>query len=270
MLYCPRKLSRPVDECQKKLSYMIGPTKFLGMDSGGREKKTVRKRSSHQEPRSQKRQKLLPSSSDHKDLLEILKNYEEQAPDSSAEKDSTSVWIWLSVVLDHSTFEKSLMKHDLSMQQQNNVVPLVTRAYEESYMRECMLPEDKPCSLGQFCECNFIDAGHEFVGVSFVMPDLRAGESNMCILCLRKLTQMLFYRMINGGYKPSNLIQLYGNICDVAGEYHSSAMLVMPRHASVHSMPLPVVAHQRSKYQVVVRDGKRHLTQKNVYYEDFP
>jgi hypothetical protein len=249
---------------------MMGPRELQRMNSDSKEKKIVRKRSSQLEPRSQKRQKLLTSSSSHKDLLEILKNYEEKAPDASGESSSTSVWIWLNVILDHSTFEKSLMQHDLSMRQHNNVVPLLTRAYEESFMRECMLPEDKPCSLGQFCECNFIDAGNEFVGVSFVMPDLRAGDSNMCILCLRKLTQMLFYRTINGGYKPSQLIQLYGNICDVAGEYHSSAMLVMPRHGAVQSMPLPVVAHQRSKYQVVIRNGKRHLTQKNVYYEDFP
>jgi hypothetical protein len=175
----------------------------------------------------------------------------------------------LNVVLDHSTFEKSLLQHDLNKKHDHNVVPLVTRAYEESFMRECMLPEDRPCSLGQFCECNFIDREHEFVGVSFVMPDLRSSDNSMCILCLRKLTQMLFYRLVNGGYKTSHLFQIYGNICDVTGEYHNSAMLVMPKHSAVHSMPLPVVAHQRSKYRVVLRDGKRHLTQLNVYFEDF-
>jgi hypothetical protein len=49
-------------------------------------------------------------------------------------------------------------------------------------------------------------------------------------------------------------------------------MLVMPKHSAVHSMqfmPLTVVAHRRSKYRVVLRDGKRHLTQVNVYFEDF-
>ncbi len=58
-------------------------------------------------------------------------------------------------------------------------------------------------------------------------------------------------------------------ICDVSGEYHSSAMLVMPSHGPVHSMPLPVVAHQRNKYYVVLVDGRVRLKQRNVYVEDF-
>ena len=72
---------------------------------------------------------------------------------------------------------------------------------------------------------------------------------------------MLFYRIVNGAYKSSHLAQTYAKICDVPGEYHSSAMLVLPKHSAVHSMPLPVVAHQRNKYCVVLRDGRRHLQQ---------
>ena len=203
------------------------------------------------------------------DLMNILKEYQDKASDVSAESSSTSVWMALNVVLDHQTFANSLLQHDLSKTESQNVVPLVTRAYEESFMRECMRPEDKPCSLGQYCECNFIDGEHSFVGVAFVMPDLRFADNSMCILCLRKLTQMLFYRLVNGGYQTSHVMQIYGNICDVPGEYHSSAMLVMPKQSAVHSMPLPVVAHQRSKYRVVLRGGKRHLEQVNVAFEDF-
>jgi hypothetical protein len=46
-------------------------------------------------------------------------------------------------------------------------------------------------------------------------------------------------------------------------------MLVMPSHGPVHSMPLPVVAHQRNKYYVVLVDGRVRLKQRNVYVEDF-
>ena len=53
----------------------------------------------------------------------------------------------------------------------------------------------------------------------------------------------------------------YAKICDVPGEYHSSAMLVLPKHSAVHRMPLPVVAHQRNKSCVVLRNGRRHLQQ---------
>jgi hypothetical protein len=91
----------------------------------------------------------------------------------------------------------------------------------------------------------------------------------MCILCLRKLTQMLFYRIVNWAYKSLHLAQTYGNICYVPGEYQSSDMLVLPKHCAVHSMPLPVVSHQRNKYKVVLRHGRRHIQQCKVYYEDF-
>ena len=239
------------------------------MSMASMEKKSSRKRAAQVEPRSSKRHRMQASMASPNDLISILKDYQEKAPDTSADSSSTSVWMALNVVLDHTTFGNSLLQHDFSKKQNNNIVPLVPRKYEESYMRECMLPEDRPCTLGQYCECNFIDKEHSFVGVAFVMPDLRSNDNSICILCLRKLTQMLFYRLVNGGYQTSNLIQIYGNICDVPGEYHSSAMLVMPKHSAVHSMPLPVVAHQRSKYRVVLRDGKRHLEQVNVSFEDF-
>jgi hypothetical protein len=81
-------------------------------------------------------------------------------------------------------------------------------------MRECVHEHDKPCSMGQYCECNFIDQEHAFVGVAFVMPELNSDETGMCILCLRKLTQLLFYRVQKAGFTSSQLIQTYGNICD--------------------------------------------------------
>jgi hypothetical protein len=46
-------------------------------------------------------------------------------------------------------------------------------------------------------------------------------------------------------------------------------MLIMPPNGPVHSMPMPVVAHQRNKYYVVNERGCRRLMQRNVYVEDF-
>ena len=230
--------------------------------------KVTRKRRPKADTRQSKRSKVVEHSAQN-EIDIILKGYQDKAQDVSPDSSATSVWLALNVVLDHSSFQKSLLQHDISTKHEDNIVPLVTRVYEESFMRECIFEEDKPCSLGQYCECNFIDSEHSFVGVSFVMPDLQSMENTMCILCLRKLTQMLFYRIVNGAYKSSHLAQTYGNICDVPGEYHSSAMLVLPKQCAVHSMPLPVVAHQRNKYKVVLRDGRRHIQQCRVYYEDF-
>ena len=230
--------------------------------------RVTRKRTAKACTRPCKRNKTAEQST-HNEIDSILQEYQDKAPDIDPDSSATSVWLALNVVLDNSSFQKSLLQHDLSTKHEDNVVPLVSRQYEESFMRECIFEEDKPCSMGQYCECNFIDAEHSFVGVSFVMPDLLSHHNTMCILCLRKLTQMLFYRIVNGTFKSSHLSQTYGNICDVPGEYDSSAMLVLPKNSAVHSMPLPVVAHQRNKYRVVLRDGHRYLQQCNVYYEDF-
>jgi hypothetical protein len=234
--------------------------------------KSTRKRRSKADMSICKRKKVSSSSIADGTLNEsdvILAKYQESAPDSCADSSSTSVWMALNVVLDHSTFAKSLLQHDMSYQHTDNTVPCVPRAYEETFMRECISYSDKPCIMGQYCECNFIDSDNSFVGVAFVMPDLQTVNNSMCILCLRKLTQMLFYRLMNGAYKSNHLAQLYENICDVPGEYHSSAMLVLPKHGAVHSMPLPVVAHQRNKYFVVMQNCHKYLKQRNVYFEDF-
>jgi len=216
-----------------------------------------------------KRNKHDVSTSAMAEIDQILRGYEEQAANTSADTSRTSVWIALKVVLDNSTFQKSLLAHDMSSKMDNHVVPVVPRAYEESYMRECIIADEKPCSMGQYCECNFIDEHNGFVGVAFVMPEINSDARGLCILCLRKLTQMLFYRVQKSEYKSSYMIQTYGNVCDQPGEYHSSAMLVMPPHGPVHCMPLPIVAHQRNKYYVVHEDGYRRLKQRNVYVEDF-
>jgi hypothetical protein len=130
-----------------------------------------------------KRNKHDVTTSAMAELDQILRGYEEQAANTSADTSRTSVWMALKVVLDHSTFQKSLLAHDMSSKMENNVVPVVTRAYEESYMRECMLEDEKPCSMGQYCECNFIDEHNGFVGVAFVMPEINsdAREAAGCL-----------------------------------------------------------------------------------------
>jgi hypothetical protein len=120
--------------------------------------------------------------------------------------------------------------------------------------------------MGEFCECQPVGS---FCGVAFILPTVSASNPRVCVLCIRKTTQLLFYRVVTGGMHSSQMIQFYGNIAGLPGEYHESAMLVVPPSGPVHCMPLPVVAHQRNKYYVVLVDGHLHLKQKNVYMEDF-
>lgn len=148
-------------------------------------------------------------------------------------------------------------------------VPLVSRAYEERYMRECMCETEKPCVMGQQCECMLIDPKQKFVGVQFTLPGDTEKTTGMCVLCLRKTTQLLFYYVVDSGNHIDQLIQRHGNMCGQGGEYHISAMLVCPPNGPVQCMPLPIVAHQRNRYSVEMISGIRYVKQHNVHFEDF-
>jgi len=189
----------------------------------------------------------------------LLRDFEGAAPERS------SVWLCLESVLDSTPFGPSLLKH--GQPGATDSVSVVTRAYEEKFLRECHLPEDTPCVMGEFCECQ---ATAGFTGVAFVLPTVSNVNPRMCVLCIRKTTQMLFYRIVASGLSTSQMVQFYGNIAGVPGEYSERAMLVVPPGGPVHCMPLPVVAHQRNRYFAVAgADGVRRIGQRDVYYENF-
>lgn len=150
----------------------------------------------------------------------------------------------------------------------NASIAEVSRAYEEQYLREC-LPGEEPCAMGSACECMVIDPAMPFVGTRFVIPDSNHADNNMCLLCLRKTTQLLFHRVINQGFRSQTVLQRHGNICNKAGEYHPSAMLICPPGGPVQCMPIPIVAHQRNRYAVIDRHGIKFLSQHGVGMEDF-
>ena len=173
------------------------------------------------------------------------------------------------VLFSEFTFVNEL--HEISHSKASHV-PIVSRAYEESFMRECMSRSEQACVMGANCECMMIDPVQPFVGVRFVLPfnsEVDFTPNNLCILCLRKTTQLLFHHVIAKGVHTTALIQKHGNICGEPGEYSRLAMLICPPHGPVGSMPLPVVAHQRNRYYVEKRHNVLHVRQQRVYFEDF-
>ena len=144
-------------------------------------------------------------------------------------------------------------------------VPLVTKAYEESYMREAESGE-RSCVMGAKCECMFIDPLAPFVGVEF---QLQGMDAEMCVLCCRKTTQKLFYDICYSGKRTQGLIQKFGNLCNQAGEYARECMLICPSSSQWQCMPRPIMSHQRNRYKVHIVAGKKQLQQVRVGYEDF-
>jgi hypothetical protein len=174
-------------------------------------------------------------------------------------------------------------------------LPIITKAYEESFMRETC-PGERQCAMGAKCECMFIDPNAPFIGVEFDLPsdDVKTSvhktgshteskfdskkqesrteskiESKLCVLCSRKTTQKLFYDACYSGTRIQGLIQRYGNLCNQPGEYARDCMLICPPSAQWHCLPLPIMSHQRNRYRVQVVAGIKHLQQLRVSYEDF-
>lgn len=178
-------------------------------------------------------------------------------------------------------------------------IPVVTKSYEESFMREPMWDYERPCVMGASCECNFISTrpGEAFTGVEFILPSevhldvSERPQRQMCVLCHRKLVQSLFYDIMYSGAPFRGVIQRYGNMCNRAGrsvcffddmpyrmltrthmhagEYAREVMLICPPNGPVECMQFPSVSHQRNKYTVYTKGGVRYIKQNRMAWEDF-
>ena len=171
-------------------------------------------------------------------------------------------------ILNDIPFERLLM----SIKTNDNIpdVPIVTRVYEERFMRESTSASEKNCVMGNNCECMLIDPLAPFVCTQFVIPNVSNSHQGMCVLCLRKTTQLLYYKTIYNGHNVNAVIQKYGNICNQTDEYHPSVMLICPPNGPVHTMPVPIVSHQRNRYKVEVISGIKHIRHFRVRMSDFP
>lgn len=148
-------------------------------------------------------------------------------------------------------------------------VPLVTRVYEESYMREPMRTGERLCVMGTECECMFINPNNAFVGVEFVIPDedLDTQTPQMCVLCSRACTQQLFYDVVFDNTTFQGTIQRFGNMHSIPNEYMKESMLICPPNGPIHAMPLPIVSHQRNRYTVVKLGGVKYIRQHGVFFQ---
>ena len=153
----------------------------------------------------------------------------------------------------------------------NSQIPYITRAYEESFMREVQSAGERECARGQQCECVFVDRLQPFVGVEFLLPsEERPATPHLCVLCCRAITQQLYYDVMFDKADFPGVIQRFGNIHSEVGEYALDAMLIAAPSAPVHVMPLPIVSHQRNRYTVFVHGGIKRLRQTRVYFQATP
>lgn len=141
-------------------------------------------------------------------------------------------------------------------------VPVVCRAYEESFLRERISEDEQLCIMQDKCEGNFIDPDIKFTCVRFILPgDPDGSRTGLCVMCHRKHVQSLYYDMLYSGKAFRGVIQSYGNMSQ-KNEYCREDLLVCPVGAFTACMPFPIVSHHRSKYQAVCWSGVKQFVQK--------
>lgn len=149
-------------------------------------------------------------------------------------------------------------------------IPVITRRYEEQYMREPTSSAERRCAMGDECECRMIDRSNPFVGVEFILPGQERPEApQMCVLCHRRFVQSLFHDVMYAGSEFNGVIQRYGNICGVDGEYAKEVALICPPSGPTHCLPYPAISHQRNRYRVTVVGGVRTVVQCHMSPQDF-
>lgn len=143
----------------------------------------------------------------------------------------------------------------------------ISRATEELYMREPIHQNERRCVNGSLCHCMTIDQDQPFVAVEFVCPwEDSSGPRQMCVLCHRALVQELLYS-ISGPENPVHpVIQRYGNICGVPGEYKESACNTSIAFGNPSVLPLPLAVYQKSAYVVERINGYKHIRQDAQFY----
>lgn len=151
-------------------------------------------------------------------------------------------------------------------------VPIITRSYEESFMREKIREDEDQCIMGEECECMMIDPEHRFVGVRFQLPNedpsSLSHSGKLCVLCHRKYVQTIFYDILYSSRPFRGVVQRFGNICG-KNEYAREDLLIIPVGGPVQVMPHPLCSHQRNKYKVTMRSGIKQIVQTLKIPSDF-
>lgn len=162
---------------------------------------------------------------------------------------------------------ENLFKNCEEVCPEDKCLPIISKTYEESFMRQPHHNEN-PCVSGNLCECQFIDLCAPFTAVEFRLFN-DPPKPQMCVLCSRRATQKMFYDMCYSGVSPMCVIQRYGNIFGQPGEYSVECMLACPQGFNIHCLPFPIMSHQRNKYTVVTTSGTKYLQQHRVSHEHF-
>lgn len=156
-------------------------------------------------------------------------------------------------------------------------IQVMTRAYEEEYLRE-PVGKERPCIMGDQCQGMQLPHVTEnaFVLRELLLPTeeeeyKRTGklpqEGRLCLMCKRSEIARAFIniRADGMGVKNNVILQDYRNMVDVEGEYClDDCILTSP---TIYQGILdPVVLHVKTAYRLRVQNGVRYYEQWRMKY----
>lgn len=156
-------------------------------------------------------------------------------------------------------------------------IQVVTRAYEEEYLRE-PLGKERPCIMGDQCQGMHLPTSTEnvFVLREFLLPTeeeeyKRTGnlptEGRLCLMCKRSEIARAFIniRADGMGVKNNVILQDYRNIVGEEGEYcMEDCLLSSP--TVFQGLLDPVVLHMKNSYRLKIQNGVRYYEQWRMKY----
>lgn len=156
-------------------------------------------------------------------------------------------------------------------------IQVVTRAYEEQYLRE-PTGKERPCIMGD--QCQGMNLPHVnangFVVREFLLPSeeeefKRTGnlptEGRLCLMCKRSEIARAFIniRADGMGVKNNVILQDYRNIVGEEGEYCLEDCLLSSPNV-FQGLLDPIVLHLRNAYRFKVINGVRYYEQWRMKY----
>jgi hypothetical protein len=156
-------------------------------------------------------------------------------------------------------------------------IQVVTRAYEENYLRE-PTGKERSCIMGDQCQGMHLPHVNDnaFVLREFLLPTEEEeynrtaklpAEGRLCLMCKRSEIARAFIniRADGMGVKNNIILQDYRNIVDEEGEYCLEDCLLSSPQV-FQGLLDPVVLHLRNAYRLKVVKGVRHYEQWRMKY----
>ncbi len=158
-------------------------------------------------------------------------------------------------------------------------IEVVTREYEERYMRE-VNGDERQCIMGANCQGMQLPhvTNQKFILREFLLPSEEEEakrtrqwpkESRLCILCKRAEIARAFIniRADGMGVRNNMILQDYRNLVNIPGEYRLDDC-ILSSSTIFQGLLDPVVLHIKSGYRVKVINGLRHLEQYRMKYPE--